>query len=162
MKNLFVLAGLVIFAASFGVEAAPPDFSLCDDVPVKRGLRGMCYGYQASGCSYESEEQNCIQLELVFNEKADSLALFNLIMPGSQPAEGDCILTPTCQISSIKYSVSLPSSVAIKKFTCDFSIGSAADICAEDIHDFCRKRGSNDSLSLIRSQVVIDQRDCGL
>jgi hypothetical protein len=122
----------------------------------------MCYGYQASGCSYGSEEQNCFQLVDVFNEKADSLGLVDLVMPGSQLPEGDCLLIPSCiPESGISYDIYPPEGSSIRGVFCNLVIDNATD-CAGLLYSRCQIRGSDDSLLLIQSQVDIHQEECEL
>ena len=159
MKNLFALAGLLFLAASLKVSAAPPDFSLCEELPAKNGLRGICYGYQASGCSYLSEEQNCFQLELLFAEKALELDLDPEI-PGSQIP---CLAEPrSCFGALLTYSVSIPGVPQSPRISCDFNANSIDD-CAGRLADFCYEITGEDVFTSFQSQVAIDKMDeCGL
>lgn len=161
MRTLYQTIGLVTLGLSLNVEAAPPDFSLCDGLTVQGGLRGMCYGYQASGCSFESEEQNCIQLEFVFREKALSLGQ-DIFMPGSQIPGRDCVLSElTCGVDNLSYTLEAPGlSGSVLTINCDMTISNAAAVCADFAADRCSLLGGMDDASLFLPQIEMDQAFC--
>lgn len=155
VKYLCALSGMVALVAGASVVAAPPDFGLCDTVTVENGLRGMCYGYQASGCSYESEEQNCIQLELIYAEKAAELGLDPTI-PGSRIP---CLVEATnCRGTRVTYVISSDTPNPAENVICDFMYVSV-DECASELNDICYGWLMEDFFSAIRSQVESGKTD---